>query len=135
LFCRNNFTASFFFLRFDHASLGHVGGPLASNEIKLVSVPDLGYKVSDTKHGEEIGADGKVIKVGIPCSGRGEVCVRGPNVFPGYYKDPVNTAEALDKDGWLHTGDIGLWDERGHLKIIDRKKNMFKVLCYIIIIY
>ena len=111
----------------DYASLGHVGAPLASNEIKLVSVPDLGYLVADVAHGEERDAAGAVVKAGVPCEGRGEVCVRGPNVFPGYFKDAANTAEALDADGWLHTGDIGLWDLRGHLRIVDRKKNMFKL--------
>lgn len=68
----------------DQASLGHVGGPLPSNELKLVSVPDLGYNVTDTIHGREVDkATGAVTKEGIACFGRGEICIRGPNVFAG----------------------------------------------------
>ncbi|HEY0400127.1 MAG TPA: long-chain fatty acid--CoA ligase [Acidimicrobiia bacterium] len=54
----------------------------------------------------------------------GEVCCRGGNVFAGYLKDPDRTAEMLDGDGWLHTGDIGQFDEAGYLKIVDRKKEL-----------
>ena len=54
----------------------------------------------------------------------GEVCMRGRHVFKGYYKDPHATADALDKDGWLHSGDIGIIDAQGFLQITDRKKDL-----------
>ncbi|XP_070802385.1 long-chain-fatty-acid--CoA ligase 5 [Pituophis catenifer annectens] len=85
---------------------GHVGPPLPCNIIKLEDVPEMNYFASDNE---------------------GEVCIKGPNVFKGYLKDPEKTAEAIDSNGWLHTGDIGKWMPNNVLKIIDRKKNIFKL--------
>ncbi|XP_034033876.1 long-chain-fatty-acid--CoA ligase 6 [Thalassophryne amazonica] len=85
---------------------GHVGAPLPCNLIKVVDVPEKNYFAS---------------------KGEGEICVKGPNVFKGYLKDPERTAETLDANGWLHTGDIGKWLPNGTLKIIDRKKHIFKL--------
>ncbi|NQE88201.1 AMP-binding protein [Nocardia terpenica] len=56
---------------------------------------------------------------------QGEVLLRGPNVMLGYLDDPENTARTIDADGWLHTGDVGVLDNRGYLTITDRLKDMY----------
>jgi acyl-CoA synthetase (AMP-forming)/AMP-acid ligase II len=63
----------------------------------------------------------------VPAGEPGEVLVRGYNVMVGYWQDPTATAEAVDADGWLHTGDVGVLDEAGNLRITDRLKDMFVV--------
>jgi acyl-CoA synthetase (AMP-forming)/AMP-acid ligase II len=57
----------------------------------------------------------------------GEIVCRGYNVMPGYFADPEATAQTIDADGWLHTGDIGVMNERGYVTITDRLKDMFIV--------
>jgi acyl-CoA synthetase (AMP-forming)/AMP-acid ligase II len=57
----------------------------------------------------------------------GEIVVRGYHVMRGYFDDPEETAQAIDADGWLHTGDVGVMDERGYIRVTDRKKDMFIV--------
>ncbi|MBN1118951.1 MAG: long-chain fatty acid--CoA ligase [Bacteroidales bacterium] len=65
--------------------------------------------------------------VNVKLSDDGEILVNGPTVMMGYYKDPENTKETIDEDGWLHTGDIGVFVENKYLKITDRKKEIFKL--------
>ena len=94
----------------------HLGGPGFSCEIKLVDVPELGY-TSKTVDSE-----------GRPRPS-GELCVRGPIICKGYFRDIEKTKETIDEDEWLHSGDIAtIIPEHGNaLKIVDRVKNIFKL--------
>lgn len=93
----------------DWAMHGTNGPCTPCTELRLESVPEMNY---DATSDDE------------PA---GEVLLRGPQLFSGYYKAPEKTAEVLDADGWFHTGDIGRITKEGALKIVDRKKNIFKL--------
>jgi len=91
------------------------GGVLRSNLLKLVDVPELNY------HSLTTDSQGRH-------SPTGEICLKGLNITSGYFRDKKNTSQTIDKDGWLHTGDVGriIPDDQG-LKIIDRVKEIFKL--------
>lgn len=91
----------------DMSLLGTVGVAATYTELRLEEVPEMGY--------DPLGK-----------SSRGEICVRGKTLFTGYYKDPDLTNQVII-NGWFHTGDIGEMRPDGVLKIIDRKKNIFKL--------
>ena len=93
---------------------GHVGGICVSLEQKLVDIPEMDYLTTD------VDEDGNLMP-------RGEVCLRGYGVIPGYYMMEEKTKEVIDENGWLHTGDVGQLLNTGAIKIIDRKKNLFKL--------
>ncbi|GMS90586.1 hypothetical protein PENTCL1PPCAC_12761, partial [Pristionchus entomophagus] len=85
---------------------GHCGGPATCTSLKLVDVPEMNYYASE---------------------GKGEVLLKGPGVTKGYYKEPQKTAELFDAEGYMRTGDIGHIQCDGTLRIIDRKKHIFKL--------
>ena len=79
------------------------------------------------KYGREVGYVGEPLPgVEVKITDEGEIICRGHNVMMGYYKHPELTAEVIDKDGWLHTGDLGRFNEHGLLQITGRMKNLFK---------
>jgi long-chain acyl-CoA synthetase len=90
-------------------SLGEVGSPVPCVEVKLVDVPDANYFSTNQPRPQ------------------GEIWIRGPSITFGYFNQDEITKETITSDGWLKTGDIGEWTERGTLVIIDRLKNLAKL--------
>ena len=90
-------------------SAGTCGGPVPAIEMCLLDVPDMEYSSNDKPYP------------------RGELLMRGPLRFREYFRNPEETAKALDEDGWFHTGDVCSVDELGRFKIIDRRKNVLKL--------
>ncbi|ETN83407.1 4-coumarate--CoA ligase 1 family protein [Necator americanus] len=94
--------------------------PLLDSEISITSVGSLvstfEQKIISTNTGDE-----------VPTGERGEICIRSPTIMKGYLNRPEATAETIDADGWLHTGDIGFVDEKGQTFIVDRLKELIKV--------
>ena len=96
-------------------TVGNVGGPLPCCDFKIVDVPEMGYLNTDRDHND------------VVCKGRGELFIRGYNISPGYFKAPELSAKAKDKDGFFATGDIAIILPNYAVKIVDRKKNFFKL--------
>lgn len=92
----------------DWMQYGSVGGPVPGSEIKLVDAKEAGYFSTNNPP-------------------QGEVYVRGPAIFKGYYKRPDLDKESFTEDGWFKTGDVGQWNKDGTLSIIDRLKNLVKL--------
>ena len=123
----------------DHES-GHVGPPLACNYIKLMDVKDMNYFAENNEGEVCLLASSSSPLLSAPILSF-QICFKGHNIFKGYYNDKEKTAEVLDAyyndkekttevldaDGWLHSGDIGRWLPNGVLRIIDRKKHIFKL--------
>jgi len=93
----------------DRGSVGNCGVVQVGTLAKVVDVPEMGYTSEDKPYP------------------RGELCLKGPFNTPGYLHDPANTAKLIDKDGWLHTGDIAELDSSARVRIVDRVKNVVKL--------
>lgn len=135
-------------LRFMHSSAAPASKEIITGVNDRLGVPiRQGYGLSEAAPGVSsqrsaawnapIGASGLLVpsmsakftledgKEAAPGS-EGEICLKGPNIFKGYYNNPKATADSFDSDGWYHTGDVGRADEQGNIYITDRLKDLIK---------
>lgn len=110
------------FQALEDTRIGVVGPPVPCVEVMLQSEPEF----KDTNGNAYLHTDTKGSK-GEEVLGRGEICMRGPCISVGYYKNPEKTKEEFDPEGFFHTGDIGQFTKDGVIQIIDRKKNLVKL--------
>lgn len=102
----------------------NIGTPLYQGYGQTESSPVI---CANTPNANKIGTCGKAFPgVEVMISQEGELLARGPNIMRGYHKDEVATKEVIDKDGWLHTGDLAEIDAEGYITITGRKKELFK---------
>src|SRR5699024_10634140 len=92
------------------------------NPIQNIQLGTIGVRVPSTLC-TCIRDEGEDLPLGEP----GELCVKGPQVMKGYWQRPEDTAETIDADGWLRTGDVAVIQENGYMRIVDRKKDMIVV--------
>lgn len=134
-------------LRYMHSSAAQVPQDIIVAVHKRHGIPiRQGYGLSEASPGvcsqriedwkNSIGASGrlmpsmvaKIVNEGeeVPTGNEGEICLKGPNIFKGYYDNPTATAQSFDADGWYRTGDLGHVDDQGNIYITDRLKELIK---------
>lgn len=101
-------SAGSFTTHYGDPDTGHVGGPVANVKVRLRDIPEMNYLHTNDPP-------------------KGEICMKGSSIMPGYFKNEEKTKETMTDDGWLFSGDVGMVMPNGAVKVIDRAKNIFKL--------